>query len=201
MATVPPRTTRAYPRKGSVCSTNQAENTERTRMQQNNVAHQLDTHNQQHTFTTQVRKVLGAMLAVDPRERINMKIVALSLRHPGLWARTTTGLRAAASADAPGLPGASAAVAASPSPGDGSGKTSLDFKPLPESAHTLLSVLDEAANHDMVFTADGQVVPGDRAEVPSWLEVEMARKDGAWWQNVPIPTALVRKGPRRQFRV
>ncbi|CBJ28688.1 protein tyrosine kinase [Ectocarpus siliculosus] len=150
----------------------------------------------------EVRKVLGAMMAVDPRERINMKTVALFLRHPGLWARTTTGLRAAASADAPGLPGApTAPAAASPSPGDGSGKTSLDFKPVPETAHTLLSVLDEATNHDMVFTADGQVVPGDRAEVPSWLEVEMARKDGAWWQNVPIPTALARKAPRRQFRV
>lgn len=162
-------------------------------------AHQLDTHNQQHT--TQVRKVLDAMLAVDPRERINMRTVALFLMHPGLWARTTTGLRAAASGDAPELAGASTAASASPSPGDGGGKTSLDAKTLPESARILLSVVDDAANHGRIFTADGQVVPDDNPGAPSWLEVEMAKKGGAWWQNVPIPNMLERKGPRPRFMV
>ncbi|CAM9870173.1 unnamed protein product [Ectocarpus fasciculatus] len=147
----------------------------------------------------EVRKVLGVMLAADPRERMNMRTVGLSLKHPGLWARTTTGLQATASADAPKLAAASTAAAASSSPSYGGGKTSLDVTTLPDCIHRLLSVVDDAADHDMVFTADGQVEPGGGGGAPSWLEVEKAKENGEWWKNVPIPEALVRKGPQSRF--
>lgn len=141
--------------------------------------------------------MLGAMLAADPRERINMGTVGLCLKHRGLWARTTTGLQAVASADAPELAAAStAAAAASPPPGDGGGQTSLDVKVLADCIHRLLSVVDDAADHDMVLTADGQVERGEDGGAPSWLEVEEAKKNGVWWKDVPIPEALVRKGPQ-----
>ncbi|CAM9220863.1 unnamed protein product, partial [Ectocarpus sp. 12 AP-2014] len=155
-------------------------------------------------YLPQVRKVLGAMPAADPRERIKMRTVGLCLEHHGLWARTTTGLQATASAGAPEMAAASTAAATSPSPGfDGRGNiaTSLNVKTLPACIHRLLSVVDYAADHGVFFTADGQVEPGGGGRAPSWLEVENAKENDAWWKNVPIPEALARKGPQPRFAV
>lgn len=80
-----------------------------------------------------------------------------------------------------------AAALAPSAPSSASRTACLHVTTLSGRVHDLMSGLNEADGHDLVFGEGGRVVAGGGASPPSsWFELERVKNVVGWWTTVPF---------------